>query len=456
MDERSITSEDIINQALVLNFSLIGAEFPVSIFPSTIQRIIYEVYECQSFPIDYTSTAILTAIAVGIGNTHLVQLKRGWEESAILFVALVGRPGANKSHPLSFAMKPFIKHDYLQNIKFCKLYTQYEEEISMSKKERTDAGIQEFPKEPVRKRFLVSDITPEGLSHIHAQNKRGLCLWSDELSAWFKNFNRYNNGSEEQFWLSVFSAKPVISDRKNAKSSVFITRPFIPVIGTIQKKILSDLAKGDRSNNGFIDRILFVIPSLQSKARWNDKEMTPNLELQWHTLINRLIDLDCTWDTNNEIQSIIVPFSPEARNSLYEWQNNHAKLCDYENNEVLLGVYCKIEIYVIRFCLIIQITRWLCGECSKEMIDTESVRRAIQLAEYFKNNAIKVQNLMNETILSTQQQSLLSHLPEYFTTAQGMQIASEEGMKERAFKDFLSKHIGTLFLKESHGEYRKI
>lgn len=46
-----------------------------------------------------------------------------------------------------------------------------------------------------------SHITPEGLSYIHAQNKRGLCLWSDELSAWFKNFNRYNNGSEEQFWL---------------------------------------------------------------------------------------------------------------------------------------------------------------------------------------------------------------------------------------------------------------
>ena len=50
-----------------------------------------------------------------------------------------------------------------------------------------------------RKRFLFSDVTPEGLIYIHAQNKRGLCLWTDELSAWFKNFNRYNNGSEEQF-----------------------------------------------------------------------------------------------------------------------------------------------------------------------------------------------------------------------------------------------------------------
>ena len=43
-----------------------------------------------------------------------------------------------------------------------------------------------------------------------------MCI-RDRLSAWFKNFNRYNNGSEEQFWLSVFSAKTTISDRKNAK-----------------------------------------------------------------------------------------------------------------------------------------------------------------------------------------------------------------------------------------------
>ena len=110
-------------------------------------------------------------------------MKQGWVESAILFVALVGRPGANKSHPLSFAMKPFINFDYQQNLEFGKLYAKYEQDISMSKKERMDAGVEEFPQEPIRKRFLVSDITPEGLSYIHAQNKRGLCLWSDELSA---------------------------------------------------------------------------------------------------------------------------------------------------------------------------------------------------------------------------------------------------------------------------------
>lgn len=108
----------------------------------------------------------------------------------------------------------------------------------MSRKERIEAGHSEQPQEPMRRRFIVSDITPEGLSFIHAQNKRELCLWTDEFLAWFKNFNRYNSGSEEQFWLPVFSAKATISDRKGNRNSIFIKRPYISVVGTIQKKIL--------------------------------------------------------------------------------------------------------------------------------------------------------------------------------------------------------------------------
>ena len=101
--------------------------------------------------------------------------------------------------------------------------------VQMTRKERNEAGLEEYPQEPVRKRFLVSDITPEGLSQIHAQNQRGLCLWADELSAWFKNFNRYNNGSEEQFWLSVFSAKTTISesDRISPLSELFRKRCWV-------------------------------------------------------------------------------------------------------------------------------------------------------------------------------------------------------------------------------------
>lgn len=115
----------------------------------------------------------------------------------------------------------------------------------MSRKERISAGLEEFPREPKRLRYLVSDVTQEGLSTIHSHNPRGLCLWVDELSAWFKNFTRYNTGSEEQFWLSAFNGSTTMSDRKNFQNSIFIKRPFISVVGTIQKRLLTELANGE-------------------------------------------------------------------------------------------------------------------------------------------------------------------------------------------------------------------
>lgn len=430
METSKLTAEGIIGEAVRIGAKMSGSEFPIEIFPIRIQRIISSLHDCQGYPVDYVAAAILAAIAVGIGNSHLVQVKRNWLESPILYMALIGRPGANKSHPLSFAFQPFIEHDYCQNQEYQKLYAEYERTLSMSKKEHIEAGLDEFPQAPMRRRFLVSDITPEGLSLIHAQNPRGLCLWSDELSAWFKNFNRYNNGSEEQFWLSVFNAKPTISDRKSTQSSIFIRRPYISVIGTIQKKILGELVKGERSSNGFIDRILFVMPESVLKSRWNDRETPEELEIQWQQIIDKLIAQDCPHDENNELQPQCLPFDEDAK-------------------------YCKLEIYIIRFCLIIQLARWTCGECDKTTIDLESVNRAILLTEYFRTTAVKEQTVVSQEQLSELHRNIYLNLPYRFTTAEGIGIAESYGMKEHAFKMFLKRHIGTLFRKENHGEYSK-
>ncbi len=60
----------------------------------------------------------------------------------------------------------------------------------------------------------MQDVTPEAVHRILSENPRGLCLYADELAGWFKNFNRYNNGSESEFWMSVFNHKVAMSDRK--------------------------------------------------------------------------------------------------------------------------------------------------------------------------------------------------------------------------------------------------
>ena len=98
-----LTAEGIMGAAMRMEAELSGGEFLISVLPHKIQRIITELHASQGYPIDYIAAAMLSALAVSIGNSHLAQVKRGWVESPILYMALIGRPGANKSHPLSFA-----------------------------------------------------------------------------------------------------------------------------------------------------------------------------------------------------------------------------------------------------------------------------------------------------------------------------------------------------------------
>ena len=121
-----------------------------------------------------------------------------------------------------------------------------------------------------------------------------------------------------------------------------------------------------------------------------------------------------------------------------------------------MSIYCKLEIYIIRFCLVIQLARWTCGECGKEHIDLLTVERAIRLTAYFKASALSVQHIISEVALNSQQQTIVSLLSSTFTTAQATQIAEQNGMKERTLQRFLNDNIGILFRKEKHGEYSKI
>src|SRR5699024_4916036 len=115
----------------------------------------------------------------------------------------------------------------------------YDTILNLTKTERGQQGFDQ-PTEPAWQQSLVSDFTPEALTDVHKFNKRGVGVYADELASWFKNFNRYNKGSEEQFWLSVWSGAPIRINRKTSEP-IYIQKPFISVVGTIQPGVLDDL-----------------------------------------------------------------------------------------------------------------------------------------------------------------------------------------------------------------------
>ncbi len=444
----------VLGKAVDMSVKVRGGDFPLGALPMKIQRIVREANDCYGYPVDYLAGSMLVAVGLGVGNTHFARLKGKWDESAILFMALVGRPGACKSHPLNFAIRPFTELDGVATRAYVKACEEYERQRELPLKERSEP----HPVVPVCKRFLISDATPEAMLLIHSQNLRGICMWNDELAGWFKNFNRYNKGSDEEYWLKLFNANPSFSDRKGVKNSVYISRPFISVVGTIQNGILNELAQGSRSSNGFIDRLLFVMPNYQDKQPWSDKEPTFDIEAAWAEIIERLVAIQYETDSDGNIIANILPFAPDAKARLYEWQRQNTEECNREECDALKGVYNKFDFHAIRFCLILQMARWACGEADRTNIDILSVENAISLVDYFKATARKVHAIISEMSLTEQQRAIIAALPDCFTTEEGIAVAKENGMPGRTFQDFLKRSVslGTYFQREKHGHYSKL
>jgi hypothetical protein len=457
---KPIISPKIVQEYLD-TFGVNKSEFPVHIFPKQIQDIIFSTNETIDYPIDYIASSLFFACAVAIGNTHCAEVKKGWEETAILYMAIVGSPGINKTHPLAFAITPLLDKDIEANETYKKEIAEYDRIVNLSKKEREEEGISDYPIEPQLKKYVVSDITPESLSSILSVNARGIAYYADELAAWFNNFNRYNKGSEEQFWLMAYSASPIQINRQNMRGSISIKRPYISVTGTIQPGLLKSLTEGSRSKNGFIDRILFVYPQRQRKEYWSLEMLPDNTIDSWKSIVEGLLDLEQNTDKNNMPLPKTIPYSSEAWGKLYEWHKYNTDLSNCEDEEALKGIYSKLEIYISRFALIMQMMRWRCGEAGKEQIDCSSIDAAILITEYFRKTALRVQMTLNSSEifkdLPSNYRHLYNALPKSFSTADGVRIAEESySMSRDSFNRFLKAYKGKLFDNFQRGLYKKL
>ncbi len=429
--------------------------FPIEVFPDSMQEIIRATSERLKYPIDFMGASMLYAVSVAMGNTLNVEIKNGYKQNAVLYMALVGRRGTTKTHPLTYALDPITKLDILKHQKFKREKKEFEEVESLTKKERKEQGRDELSK-PFWEQRLVTDFTPEALSDVHNANKRGVGVYSDELASWFKNFNRYNSGSEEQFWLSIWSGKEIRINRKTS-DPILIPFPFISVAGTIQPGVLDELAK-DRTENGFLDRFLFVMPTNLKKEYWSEKELEPVITENWEAIITKILNIDLVQDENFNPKPEILRFTPDAKNLMFEWQRKITDLSNKSDSDVVKGIYAKIEPYAMRFALCLEVARYACNKGDKQAISFDSVQGALKLAEYFKNSAIKVQSVISNkdplAKLTLVKQELYDKLEETFSTGEGLIVAENLGIPERTFKAFLRNK--ELFVKPEYGHYEKL
>lgn len=426
-----------------------GNLFPIQIYPKAIQEIILEIYNKHLFPIDYLGAGILSAASASIGKSFKLEVKHGWQEKVNLFMVIVGQPGDAKTQALKFCFNPI-------QIKESQLYADYENQLAEYEKNNTENYENKNKiRKPTLKRYLLSDFTPEALILNHSFNKRGICIYVDELNGWLKNFNRYNSSGEAETYLSLWSGTQVTTDRASGKS-LRLEDPCLSVIGSTQISVLKDFGKDGRATNGFMDRLLFVYPNDEKILRWNIEQVNKVLFNNYTTLIHNLIDLG----EEEPTLSNVLTMKTDAKEYLFNWQNNRPDkfFFDYERS-----IEIKLQQYVLRFALILQLIHSTVESKSTSQIDINSIKGAIQLFDYFYNNAIQVRTeILKKNYFETLnelQKNILNELPKTFTTAEGIKIACRlnEGkprISDRQFKTYLNDI--KLFKKLTHGSYEKI
>ncbi|ROT04273.1 DUF3987 domain-containing protein [Lepagella muris] len=430
--------------------------FPLEIFPKAIRDIIEALEEYENYNVDFTSASFLTVFAAAMGNTWSVRFMTGWVSRPIIYMVLVGSPSCGKTPPLQQAVAPLLKLDGEYDMIYCKEMETYRRWERMSAKQREKHSLPEEMKMPQRKCHVVVDSTVEALIGALRDNPRGVLIYKDEIDSLLSNFNRYN-GSDEGYFLSLFSGTPFKYSRKSNNEHIFLANPYCSIIGSTQPGRLDEQFGGKRMMNGFSSRFLKVYPEIDKMPSWNDTAMPDGVLEEWGRIIRKVVTVTPSTDQEGKATSIELLFSQEAKLRVIQWKDEVNNKAYAETDSDAVRALCgKLETYLVRFCLVIQIMHCICGESGMDKIEPGTAELAIRLTEYFRNMESRIAPEIETGILDNRFTELLGNLRDSFTTAEAVREALQLGISESSVKRFLRDGGRGFVKKKSHGCYSKI
>lgn len=357
-------------------------DFPVDIFPEEIQFYITECSRTLQNSVDYMGCSLLWVGSLIVGNSLRVEIKKGWQEISTIWMSVVGEAGIGKSPSIDSIVKPLQEINGQERKRYYHEKKLYDEYMQLNKKEKEQVS---EVLEPKKTHFILDDVTIEALINLHSQNLNGVGVLKDELAGWFKDMNKYKDGSDKEQWLSSWSGKGISVDRITRQSD-YLAKPVIPVLGGIQPGILTGFFTEENKDNGFIDRMLFTFPDMVVNKYIDDEIDAEILKYYEDWVLNMWQEMRkiVSYSEIGEIEPKIANFSNDAKK---EWVRIFNEITILQNsdetNEFYKSMLAKQKSYICRFALIINTLNadWI-GD-GLLVISKESILKAEKLYKYF-------------------------------------------------------------------------
>jgi len=379
-------------------------KFPLDALPEPVRGFVREGALSIGCNPAFVALPMLAALASAIGNTRRIALKSDWCEPSVLWTAIVGDSGTQKTPALfagiellhekeneAWAAYETRKADYDQAI------LKYEAELADWKRAKSASrgDPPEQPDEPIAQRYVVSDATMEALADRLQYAPRGLLLARDELAGWLTSFNQYKSskGGDVAHWLTLYNAKPLRVDRKTGdRKTTFVPVASVTIAGGIQPETLRRALGQEHFENGLAARLLLVYPPKRPR-KWTEATVNAKTKRQLAFVFEQLltIDFECASAPARPPRPKDLALTPAAKAIWIDFYNRHGgEQADLTGKDAAL--WSKLEGTAPRLALIIQLVR----EPSSDEVDEVSMAAGIRLADWFGAEGRRIYSILSE------------------------------------------------------------
>lgn len=335
--------------------------FPTHIYPRQFQVYIEHLNKIHGYDINLSSLAFLSACATSIGNS--VKLDNGqYTSKAILWCVVVADSGSKKSHLME---EPF---EYIFNIDA--------EEQRKHKDSLKNLTQDERPQTPPT--TILKNVTIEAMFRAHSDNPKGVIFFKDEIKGMVTGFDRYTKGGgDRQEWLELFNGKSLRIDRAT-KDLIFIPESCINVIGGIQSDQIGIILNENSISDGFYFRFLFATQCERKPHKFPFEPINQALKSQFNYIIESICNIE------NEVLTV-----GKETIQIYAVWHDEAQV-KYFNDPFGRALQSKMETYVWRFCIILDVLDQVSNDKRRTEITPETMKNAITLAEYFRKESTEI------------------------------------------------------------------
>ena len=343
--------------------------FPIQVFPEKYKDYIYYGNDLSNYDLNFKSLGYLVATASLLNIKTTIEAQDHCQR-AIIWGGAIQWSGKGKSAMLKTT------NSYLLKI---------QEKHSLKCQEEKTEAIQ----------YLSTDITPEAIGLNHLNNSKGFLLDFDELSAWIKGFDKYNNGkgNEKQTYLKLWNGDHLNISRKGKSfdtgRNLYIPNTKVNIFGTIQPDLAHLIVNKQDIINGFTQRFLICRPYFTGALL---KDITKKKDYVLQTAIKERQKL--LW----ELPETKYILNEEALNLWGDiWSNEKTLLYHEQEDKINESIQGKLDLYCLRIALILFTLHQVEGNTEikkdsngKTIIPAEFIASAIKVCEWARKefNAI--------------------------------------------------------------------